>query len=82
MIPKTPETGRKEYGATFEIFVPVTILEQSSEMFRQPKKTDPFISRHDQGVFINKSREVIHQFQEYLNSIIGEKLFPVTVKII
>ena len=81
VIPKTAETGRKEYGATFEVFVPVTILEQSSEMFRQPKKTDPFLSNRSWDVSISKAREVIQQLLEYLNSIIGERLFPVTVKI-
>lgn len=81
VMPKSTESGRKAYGTTFEVLVPVTILNKSSELVKVSKTLDPFISHQDYEVSISKAREVVAQLIEYLNGIIGEKLFPITVKV-
>ena len=83
VIPKNDE-NRKEYGTTFEVFVPVKLLEniRLQENEYNIVLTDPFSiedKRERQELF--NMMELGNRIYEYLDHIVGEKIFPVKAKL-
>lgn len=77
------DTGRKEYGTTFEVFVPVGIL-RKLKIQENPEDivfVDPFSLSESRNRHLFDMIELGNQIYKYLDSIVGEKLFPLTVKL-
>ena len=79
-ISESPEKSQRAFGTCFEIFV--SNENMVPDYLDDNEKQDPFAEeREDTVTNIDKSRELIVQMVEYMNDIIGEKLFPVKISV-
>ena len=83
VIPKS-ERERKAYGTTFEVFVPTTLLKNIRTQEKQNNivLADPFsIADNSELQDLFDMMELGNLIYEYLDNIVGEKLFPLKAKL-
>lgn len=74
------ELARRAYGTCFEIFVSSENKEWNVTEFLS--KTDPFMQdSQEESARLDRARALSVQMVLYLDEIIGEKLFPVKIKL-
>lgn len=74
------ERGSVPYGTKFTLFVPVSRKEPHSRNMSGWAGMDPYNKDYRRCSMLRRSFELMKQMEEYLNSWIGECLFPLTVR--
>lgn len=69
------------YGTTFEVFVPYSKKKLHSESPSTWDGKDPFAVEYESSKPIRHTRELLKQMALYLAEMIGESLFPVSIRI-
>lgn len=81
VMPLEKESHLIPYGTCFELFVNNEKRRSHTDSPETWNGTDPFISEYGKESDIRHARELIKQMALYLAEIIGEPLFPITLKI-
>lgn len=81
VMPLESEEQIIPYGTCFELFVKNDKRRSHEDSPETWIGTDPFESQYDQKSDIRHARELIKQMSLYLADIVGEPLFPITLKI-
>lgn len=80
----TPLKNGKElqlYGTVFEVFVKNNIRRRHEEDIRFWKGIDRFWPGYQENTPLRRSRELACQLAYYLESLVGERLFPIKVRL-
>lgn len=82
VIPLSDDNGESSrYGTTFKVFVPCSRISYEYDMLsKSTNNQDPFSIPEDKAKLDQARKGIVHMIR-YLDSILGEKLFPVRVRI-
>lgn len=82
VTPLKPGDNPKIYGTIFEIFVPGAKKRTHTEYLQAWSGEDPLSKDYEKGTsLLRHARELMLQLSYYLDSLLGEKLFPVKLRI-
>lgn len=81
VTPLGKEDNPKGYGTVFEVFVSNERGWSSKKKSGYHSGKDPFARGYDEKKELLRSRELAVQMALYINSIIGERLFPVFIRL-
>ena len=81
VMPLEREHGMIPYGTSFEMFISNEKRRSHADSPETWDGTDPFTNEYDKKSDIRHARELIKQMGLYLAEIVGEPLFPITLKI-
>ncbi len=71
------DKGNQKFGTTFEVFLSNEYKTGHQEDLDSWSGKDPFGSTYEEERNIRHARELVIQLAYYINSIIGEKIFPI-----
>lgn len=80
VTPLKEDDAPKAFGTIFEVFVPNTKKKKHQDDLESWCGKDPFEKNYQEYRDIRHSRELMLQLAIYLDSLIGEKLFPVRLR--
>lgn len=81
VTPMKEEQKPKTYGTTFEIFVPSEKRKKHQADWESWCGRDPFGKDYYEDTPIRRARELAIQLAVYLNGLIGERLFPLKLRV-
>lgn len=83
LIDKQNSTTNTKYGTTFEVFIANSKKREHLEDVQSWSGLDPFgLENSDKyEEQLNRSRELMVQLLFYLDDIVGEKIFPINIKL-
>lgn len=81
VMPLAKEHGMIPYGTSFEMFISNEKRRSHADSPETWDGTDPFTNEYDKKSDIRHARELVKQMGLYLAEIVGEPLFPITLKI-
>ena len=81
VMPLDEEKEPKKYGTIVEVFIPCSKKMPYSKNARSWSSHDPFGMEYEENKELCDARELAVQLAFYLDSLIGEKLFPIKLKL-